>query len=86
MELGRAIKYNITIEPSNNKGFIVKIGCGKFVAETKKSLLNNLSDYIMNPEEWEKRYNESDPDGPTPEAPRDEGEDRPEQVLPSTRT
>lgn len=64
MELGKAINYKITIEPSQNYGFIVKIGCGRFVAENVDNLLKNLSDYLHHPEEWEKRYNEISPDTP----------------------
>lgn len=74
MELGKAINYNISIEPSQNKGFIVKIGCGKFVAENVDNLLSNLSEYLHHPEEWEKKYNaispvqpEEVPAGDTPE-------------------
>ena len=57
MELGKVINYNIQIEPSSNNGFIVKIGCGKFVAENVTSLLNGLKAYLENPKEWEKKYN-----------------------------
>ena len=64
MELGKVINYKITIEPSQNKGFIVKIGCGRFVAENVDNLLKNLRDYLYHPEEWEKRYNEISPDQP----------------------
>jgi len=73
MELGKVIKCTITIEPSSNNGFIVKIGCGKFVAQDKDVLLKDLSEYLKNPEAWEMRYNEIAGDVPEearPERPR----------------
>ncbi|GAG76787.1 unnamed protein product [marine sediment metagenome] len=59
MDLGKAINYKITIEPSHNKGFIVKIGCRIFTFTTSELLINCLDEYLRNPEKWEKEYNES---------------------------
>jgi len=71
MEIGKAIKYNIQIEPSMNMGFIVKVGCGEFVAKNKKELIENLIQYLNNPEQTEKQYNAVNTDAiaevPTPE-------------------
>lgn len=56
MELGYAIPYDIHIRRSANKGFIVKVGCGEFVARNKTELLNDLGNYIEDPEKWEQEY------------------------------
>ncbi len=54
-----AIPYNINIEATSNGGFIVKAGCATLCFETSESLLKSLKDYLENPEENEKLYNES---------------------------
>jgi len=59
MELGYAIPYDIHIRRSANKGFIVTIGCGDFVARSKAELLNELVNYIEYPEKWEREYNKN---------------------------
>ena len=64
MKLGKVINYNITIEPSQNNGFIVKIGCGRFVAENVDSLLKQLTEYLSDPTKIEKRYDTISPDIP----------------------
>lgn len=46
MALGKAIPYNIAIEPSNNQGFIMTIGCGHFVYANKESLQVGLARYL----------------------------------------
>jgi len=56
--LKRAIKHKITIEASDNNGFLVRIGCGTFVAETKKSLLAKLTEYLEDPEKLDEKYKE----------------------------
>lgn len=58
MDLGRACKYNIGIEPSANNGFIVKIGCGRFVAKDREQLIEDLDEFLKAPEKWEKKYND----------------------------
>lgn len=58
MKLGYAIPRDIVIKPSANMGFIVKIGCGTFVAEGVRSLEHQLEHYFSDPEKWEKEYNE----------------------------
>lgn len=57
-ELGRKIPHDILIEPSDNMGFIVKIGCGKFVAESAEMMIAGIIKYLDDPELWVKRYNE----------------------------
>uniref|UniRef100_A0A6H1ZGX0 Uncharacterized protein n=1 Tax=viral metagenome TaxID=1070528 RepID=A0A6H1ZGX0_9ZZZZ len=58
MRLGKAIKYNILIEASGNNGFIATVGCGRFVFENPKGLIDALVDYLDNPEKMEKTYGE----------------------------
>ena len=57
MNLGYAIPRDIVIKASSNMGFIVKIGCGTFVAASKQELLNGIEEYIFKPNKWEKEYN-----------------------------
>jgi len=57
MEFGKAINHKITIEPSDNKGFYAKVGCGRFVFATREELWKALGDYLANPKEWERVYN-----------------------------
>lgn len=64
MELGKAINYEIHIMPSANKGFVVHIGCGMFVAADKASLKDQLGEYLDNPQKFEKAYNEIQPPAP----------------------
>lgn len=49
-----------TIEDSTiqkvNRGFIVKIGCQRFVFEKEKDMFTALSEYWKNPKEAEKKY------------------------------
>ena len=56
MELGRLIKHEIHIFPTDNKGFVVRIGCGYFVAESVDSLIDKLRRYLTDPERWEEEY------------------------------
>jgi len=56
MQLGKAIKHNILIEPSGNNGFIITVGCGRFAFQNPKGLLSCLTEYLNNPEELEKMY------------------------------
>ena len=58
MILGKAMNYNIKIEPSANKGFIVSIGCCRVVYENKARLLSDLSNFLDDPAQHEKYYNE----------------------------
>lgn len=58
MELGYAIKYPIHIEPTANKGFIIKIGCAQCVARDVIDLKHNLGEYLDDPGKYEKEYAE----------------------------
>ena len=57
MKLGYAIPHEIRIKASANMGFIVKIGCGQFVAVNEKVLLDDLEEYFKDPKKWEEEYN-----------------------------
>lgn len=63
MKLGKVTRYNINIEPSANNGFIVKVGCGRFVFNDVQSLISALSSFLNDPEKHEKEYNEIAGDG-----------------------
>ncbi len=56
-ELGKACKFTITIEPSHNKGFLVKIGCATLTFHSKDALITALEKFLRDPEGWEKEYN-----------------------------
>ena len=59
MELGFPFSPNhpIKIRPSANMGFIIKIGCGEFVATNVIELINIGKQYLADPAKWEKEYN-----------------------------
>jgi hypothetical protein len=59
VKFGRIIPYDINISASSNNGFIVQCGCSTNTFSDKESMLNAIREYISNPEEMEKRYNES---------------------------
>jgi len=59
MEFGREIKYAILIEPTDNKGFNVQVGCGKFAFSNKKDLKEAFDEFIDDPEGFEKKYNKT---------------------------
>lgn len=60
-ELGRAFKWDINIQPSDNGGAIVKIGCSTLAFDDTKSLCAGLEKYFSDPDGWEKKYNAMDP-------------------------
>ena len=53
------LPYDIRISGSANKGFILNAGCCTCVFTDKKEMLDAISDYIDNPKDMEKKYNES---------------------------
>ena len=56
MKFGKLINYGITIRPTHNEGFIVKVGCAEFSFTNKDDLLMALKVYLDNPEKYEKEY------------------------------
>jgi len=77
MKLGFAIPHEIRIKPSANMGFIIKIGCGEFVAKNQGDLFDGLKDYVSDPIHWENEYNKL----PSREVATD-SENRPEPLRP----
>ncbi len=58
MKLKKAIPYDIHIRASANNGFIVKMGCGEFVAETTSTLISDLTEFLLDPDKYVKDYND----------------------------
>lgn len=54
--LGEALEYEITIQPSSNHGYIVTVGCKKFVFEGRQNLIRALNRYLSAPEQMETDY------------------------------
>lgn len=59
LEFGRAIPHIINITPSDNKGFIVKIGCGTLAFSNKDDMIEAFQEYLNNPKDTEKRYTDN---------------------------
>jgi hypothetical protein len=59
IEFREAIQHNITIKPSANGGYIVRVGCVTLCFNNSQMLIEALDEYLKNPEGVEKRYNES---------------------------
>ena len=59
MKLGKAIPYDILIQPSANMGFVTRIGCGTFVSKTKIDLIGDLESYLSDPAKWENEYSKT---------------------------
>lgn len=59
MDLGKVINHNITIQPTANKGFYVKVGCGRFAFSNGTDLLSALTKYLTHPEDMEQEYSKS---------------------------
>jgi len=57
MEFGR-LGRQMEIEPTANKGFILRVGCAVLVFTDYQDLLDALAEYWSDPEAVEKKYNE----------------------------
>lgn len=57
MKFGRAINYTILIEPTDNQGFMVKMGCGNFGFSNKDDLKKAFNEFMDDPDSLEKLYN-----------------------------
>ena len=77
--IGNVIPYNILIKPSDNMGFIVRIGCGVrniegpgalLVAESIDALLDLLHTYLEDPKGCLKEYEEMCKETPIAEVAR----------------
>ena len=58
-ELGKVCQHEITIEPSHNKGFHVRIGCAILTFHTKDALISALERYLRDPKRWEREYDKT---------------------------
>lgn len=55
-DVKRSFKYAIRIDPSDNGGAIVKIGCCTLVFDTTEAMTQGLDQYFSDPEKWEAEY------------------------------
>lgn len=58
-QYGSSEKYNINIEPLN-RGFLVTVGCQRIAISSKEELKKNFNEYIDNPSEYTKKYNNNE--------------------------
>ena len=49
MILGHSLRQSISITPSDNKGYILTIGCAKLVYIDRRSLLSDLAEHLADP-------------------------------------
>lgn len=54
----RAIPHVVSIQPSNNGGFIVIVGCAQLVYEFIPELLDDLKQYLENPGRMVKKFDQ----------------------------
>lgn len=70
MEFGRVFNFTIKIEPTHNRGFTVRVGCGRFAFTNIADLKLAFLEWCENPEKLEKEYNKMGlGEVPQPEAP-----------------
>jgi hypothetical protein len=50
MEFGRLFPHNISIEPTENKGMIVRVGCQTFASRDVEEVIQGISEYMRDPE------------------------------------
>jgi hypothetical protein len=59
MIFGKALPHQISITPTNNFGYFVKVGCAIFSYNDPEKLIEDFSAYIRNPKNFEEKYNEN---------------------------
>jgi Fe-S-cluster formation regulator IscX/YfhJ len=59
MNFGRVMNHSIQIEPSENNGFFVTVGCRRFAYTDKKDLIADLETFLDDPERMEQEYNKA---------------------------
>ena len=59
MKFGKAIPREITITPTTNMGFVVHSGCCIVCFKHYEDLIKALTDYLADPEGFEKDYQRS---------------------------
>jgi len=73
MEFGKIINREIVISPSDNMGYVVTVGCGRFIYTDKKDLVADLEAYLNDPQRYENGYNKQN----TPEVCRPDHQAQP---------
>jgi len=58
LKFKRAIPYDIHIESTANDGFIVRVGCCICVYTNIDEMMDDIKEYINDPETAEKQYNQ----------------------------
>ena len=86
MKFGKLINYGVTIHPTHNEGFIVKVGCAEFSFTNKNDLLIALEEYLDNPGEYEKEYNKVVGQTAEPDTGRAETAEQPATGAPTRLT
>ena len=79
MKIKKAIKHVISIQPTSNSAYIVRVGCALLAYQDPKELARDLLDYLQDPEKHEKEYNELM--GPTEETGNGSSLARPQQGV-----
>jgi len=61
MEFKRSLPYGVTINPVNNGGYVVEIGCQTLAYGEKEAvkMVSDLTEYIYNPDKVMEKYNNS---------------------------
>ena len=59
MKFGQAVNYSVTINPTNNMGFLVGIGCQSRVYSNAQDMLADLTEYFTEFEKVNAQYRES---------------------------
>lgn len=57
MEFKSAPMREINIRTTANEGFIVNVGCANFAYTSKNKMIEDLTEYIRDPQAVEKEYN-----------------------------
>ena len=66
MQFGRAVQYTVGIEPSQNQGFIVSIGCQRRSYSNAIDMLADLTEYFTEYDAVVKQYQKANNDCPVP--------------------
>lgn len=59
MKFGKVVNYSVEIEPSQNQGFIVSVGCQRRVYSTASEMMADLMQYLTDYENVVKQYHEA---------------------------
>ena len=82
MKFGMAIQHKIMIEPTANQGFVVKVGCCRRSYESSQSMIEDLMEYLSDPQGAERLYNESNGGSCDPEW----ADPQPDEQVPLNRS